>query len=72
MDAKANPVLVLHEQIVSFFNILQGQNKLEDEYLVRFNAKQKSLEMMGGEHIFSSKLILGSEIYVASTEDKAK
>ena len=28
--------------------------------------------MMGGEHIFLSKLILGSEINVASTEDKAK
>jgi hypothetical protein len=52
VDAKANPILVLHEQIIGFFNVRQGQNESEDEYLVRFNAKQKSLEMMGGEHIF--------------------
>ena len=39
---------------------------------MRFNAKQKNLEMMGGEHIFLSPLILGSDTGVASTEDKAK
>ena len=71
VDAKANPILVLHEQIIGFFNIRQGHNESEDDYLVRFNAKQKSLEMMGGEHIFVTPLILGSSIEGASQEAKA-
>ena len=59
VDAKANPVLVLHKQIISFFKVRQGQNKTEDDYLVRFNTKQRSPEMMGCEHIFLSPLIMG-------------
>ena len=38
---------------------------------MRFNAKQKSLEMMGSEHIFVSPLILGSSIEEATLEKKA-
>ena len=50
---------------------MQGQNETEDEYLVRFNAKQNSLEMMGGEHFFVLPLILGSSIEEATLEKKA-
>ena len=49
----------LVKQIISFFNVRQGQNETEDDYLVRFNAKKRSLEMMVGEHIFVSPLIMG-------------
>ena len=68
VDAKANPVLVLHEQITSFFSLRQGNTEREDDYLVRFNGKLKSLEMMGGEHIFVSPIILGSTIDAATRE----
>ena len=44
---------------------------MEDEYLVRFNAKQKSLEMMGGKHVFVLPLILGSSIEQETLEKKA-
>ena len=70
MDAKTNPVLVLHKHIISFFNIRKGQNETEDEYLVHFNAKQRSLDIMGGEHIFVSPLIMGSDIGLESTEKR--
>ena len=70
VDAKADSVLVLHEQTIYFFNIHQVHNESEEEYLVRFFAKHKSLEMMGGEHIFVSPLILGSSIEGASQEAK--
>ena len=72
VDAKANPVSVIHEQILSFLNLRQGQNELEDEYLARFNAKQKSLEMVGGDHIFVSPKILGAKIHEATEENIRK
>ena len=64
----ANPNLVLHAQILSFLTIRQGQNELEDEYLVRFNAKKKSLEMIGGVHIFVAPIFLKKEIQHATCD----
>jgi len=52
LDNKANAILSLHEQSLSFLNLRQGKNELKDEYLQRFNSKVKTLEMSRGEHIF--------------------
>jgi len=49
VDTKANPVLTLHEQTLSFFTMRQGQSKSDEDYLQRFNAWDKSLELAGGE-----------------------
>ena len=58
VDTKANLALVLHEQLLAFMTIRQGQNESEDEYLQRFNSRVKSLEMSGGSHIFTSPQLL--------------
>jgi len=52
VDLKINSALTLHKQILLFFTMRQGQIESEDKYLTRFNARVKSLEMLGGEHIF--------------------
>ena len=72
VDTKANPFLVLHKQIISFFNVCQGQNETEDEYLVHLNSTKRSLEIMGGEQIFVSTLIVGSDIGLETVKNKTK
>jgi len=42
LDTKANPALTLHEQMLAFFNMLQGQTESDDNYLSRFNFKLKN------------------------------
>jgi len=53
IELKANAVLNLHEQILVFFTTGQGVNETNDEYLVRLNAHCRTLEMLGGEHVFA-------------------
>ena len=55
-----------------FFNVKQGQNETEVKYLVIFNTKKSSFEMIGGGHIFVSLQLVGSETRHASPEQIAK
>ena len=72
VDANANPVLTLHEQLLIFLNIRQGQTESDDNYLTRFNSKAKNLELAGGEHIFCSPTILGKSLDTASPDEIKK
>ena len=66
VNSKANPVLSLHEQILSFFTMRQGITESDNEYLTRFNSRHKTLELAGGGHIFCSSEILGKTIHDAT------
>ena len=59
VDSKANPVLILHEHILSLLTMLQGITESEDKYLKIFNSRYKFLELAGGGHIIFSPKILG-------------
>ena len=66
---KANPVLSLHEKILSFLTMRQGIKESDDEYLTRFNSRYKVLELAGGGHIFCSPKILGKTIHDATDSE---
>jgi len=55
VDTKANPILSLHEQTLAFFMMRQYQTESDDEYLTRFNAKAKNLELVGGKSFFVAR-----------------
>ena len=62
MDLKANLALTLHEQLIIFFMTCQGQTESDNDYLVRFNARFKSLKNAGGAHLFCSPTLLRKKI----------
>jgi len=61
--------LTLHEQILVFFNIRQGLGETDDKYIEHFNARLKSLELVGRKHIFCSLHILKKELSAATPEE---
>ena len=51
VDTKSNPELILHEQMMALFTMIQEQTEADDDYLNRFNLRH-NMEMSGGEHFF--------------------
>jgi len=72
VDQKDNPAYTIHEQMLYFFNIKQGQGESDNNYLVRFNACARVLEMSGGENMFISEKVLGKTVASASDDKIAK
>jgi len=68
VDTMANPVLTLHEQTLSFFIMRQGQSESDEDYLQRFDAWAKSLELVGGEQYFCSSQVINKKIEDATPE----
>jgi len=70
VDTKAKLALTLHEQLISFFTMRQGNT--DKDFLSRFDSRSKKLEMVGGEHLFCSPKLLDKKISEATDNEVEK
>ena len=62
MDTKANPALTIHEQMLIFVTMRQGQSESDDDYLKFFNSRLENMILAGGGHVLCSPQILGKDM----------
>ena len=51
VDTKANPALTLHEQILIFMTMIQGQSDTDNNYLNKFSSRLENMILAGGRQI---------------------
>mmetsp|Transcript_11443 Transcript_11443/g.16184 ORF Transcript_11443/g.16184 Transcript_11443/m.16184 type:complete len:134 (-) Transcript_11443:1703-2104(-) len=70
LDTKVNLRVSLHAAMLNFLNIRQGENETNDDFLTRFKSMAETLKIAGGEHIFTSKEMLGVDNLNSATKDQ--
>ena len=58
IDAKLNVHDTLHDAMIAFLTMRQGQNESNDDYMKRFRANEQTLKLAGGGHILCSPTTL--------------
>ena len=72
IDETSNPEDNLHEILTTFLNMRQGDTEPDDDYLRRFRANSKTLDMAAGENFLCSMKLSGQSTLTIKEKQEQK